>query len=111
MDLPDLHLHLDGSLRPSTLARFAQEDGLRVPPDILFSPGMGLERALSCFGFTLGRLTTPAPLSRQPDLRPPIPAPVGCHSHRLSQVAGVPPARHGRQARARGGSGLGRRWR
>lgn len=64
MNLADLHLHLDGSLRPETLAEFAAADGVAVPNDILFEPGMGLDRALSCFGFTLGRLTKPARVAR-----------------------------------------------
>jgi adenosine deaminase len=64
MGLPDIHLHLDGSLRPDTLAHFAKEDGVSVPRDILFEPGMGLTRALSCFGFTLDRLTLPSRVER-----------------------------------------------
>jgi adenosine deaminase len=62
--LPDLHRHLDGSLRPSTLAELAREAGARVPDDLAFSPGMGLEAALSRFAFTLSLLQGPAAVRR-----------------------------------------------
>mgnify|MGYP002631765384 CR=1 FL=1 len=67
MSLADIHVHLDGSLRPDTLEEFAREDGADVPRDILFEPHMGLARALSCFGFTLDRLTHPARVARVAD--------------------------------------------
>ena len=51
--LVDLHRHLDGSLRPATLLRFAQADGVEVPQNLTFSAGMGLSEALSRFRFTL----------------------------------------------------------
>ncbi len=57
--LPDLHRHLDGSIRPSTLREFAALDGLVVPPDLPFTAGMGLDDALARFGFTLSLLQTP----------------------------------------------------
>ena len=57
--LPDLHRHLDGSLRPSTLAEFADADGLTVPEDLPFTPDMGLDDALARFGFTLSLLQSP----------------------------------------------------
>ena len=53
---PELHRHLDGSLRPATLAALAAARGLSVPADLPFSPGMGLEAALSRFAFTLSTL-------------------------------------------------------
>ena len=60
MGLSDIHLHLDGSLRRQTVEAFAREDGVTLPPQLLFAPGMGLDRALACFGFTLRLLRTPA---------------------------------------------------
>ncbi len=54
--LADLHRHLDGSLRPATVAALSEERGLRVPLDLAFSPGMGLAEALSRFAFTLSLL-------------------------------------------------------
>lgn len=54
--LADLHRHLDGSIRPSTLADLAARKGVSVPRDLAFSPGMGLEAALSRFAFTLSVL-------------------------------------------------------
>lgn len=62
--LADLHRHLDGSLRPSTVAELAAELGHRVPPDLAFVPGMGLAAALSRFAFTLSLLQTPQALTR-----------------------------------------------
>ncbi|MFT3769899.1 MAG: adenosine deaminase family protein [Minicystis sp.] len=62
--LADLHRHLDGSLRPSTVAELAARAGLTVPPDLAFSPGMGLEAALSRFAFTLSLLQDPAAVRR-----------------------------------------------
>lgn len=58
-DLADLHRHLDGSLRRTTLEAFSQADGVAVPPDFAFHAGMGLDEALARFGFTLARLATP----------------------------------------------------
>ena len=55
----ELHRHLDGSLRPATVADFARRDGLAVPADLPFHRGMGLPAALSRFGFTLSLLRTP----------------------------------------------------
>lgn len=57
--LADLHRHLDGSLRPSTLAAFAARKGVQVPADLPFCPAMGLEAALSRFAFTLSLLQHP----------------------------------------------------
>jgi adenosine deaminase len=54
--LSDLHRHLDGSMRLSTLRELAQERGLTVPSELTFTPGMGLEAALSRFAFTLSCL-------------------------------------------------------
>lgn len=65
-DLPlaDLHRHLDGSLRPSTVAELADRAGVAVPADLVFSTGMGLEAALARFAFTLSLLTTPESVER-----------------------------------------------
>jgi adenosine deaminase len=58
-DLVDLHRHLDGSLRRSTLEAFSEADGVAVPDDFAFHTGMGLDEALARFAFTLARLSTP----------------------------------------------------
>lgn len=62
--LADLHRHLDGSLRPATVAELAARAGLAVPPDLAFSPGMGLDAALARFDFTLSLLQTPEAVAR-----------------------------------------------
>lgn len=67
MDLPDLHRHLDGSLRPGTVEALAAARGLAVPPDLPFTPGMGLAAALQRFAFTLSLLDTPAAVRRVAD--------------------------------------------
>lgn len=60
----DLHRHLDGSLRPATVAALAAERGLAVPPDLPFHEGMGLQACLDRFAFTLSLLDTPAAVRR-----------------------------------------------
>src|SRR5258708_30905483 len=62
--LADLHRHLDGSLRPSTVTELAARLGLTVPGDLAFSPGMGLAAALARFAFTLSLLETEAAVRR-----------------------------------------------
>lgn len=62
--LADLHRHLDGSLRPSTLAELAAPLGLPIPEGFGFHPGMGLPAALACFRTTLRVLQTPAAVER-----------------------------------------------
>lgn len=54
--LPDLHRHLDGSLRRATLDALAAANGVTVPADLRFQRGMGLEGALACFRVTLSVL-------------------------------------------------------
>jgi adenosine deaminase len=61
---PDLHRHLDGSLRPSTLAELAARAGARVPDDLVFTAGMGLDAALSRFAFILGLIQGPREVRR-----------------------------------------------
>ncbi len=56
--LSDLHRHLDGSLRRSTLEELAAAHGKTVPADLCFFPGMGLTAALARFEFTLSLLQT-----------------------------------------------------
>jgi len=51
----DLHRHLDGSLRESTLRALAPN----APQDIYFRPAMGLDDALSRFAITLAVLRAP----------------------------------------------------
>jgi adenosine deaminase len=58
--LADLHRHLDGSLRSSTLEELAG----RVPANLAFTPGMGLAAALARFEFTLSALQQPAAVRR-----------------------------------------------
>jgi adenosine deaminase len=63
-DFSDLHRHLDGSIRPSTLSDLASERGFEVPSDLVFRPGMGLDEALSRFAFTLSLLERPEEVRR-----------------------------------------------
>lgn len=60
----ELHLHLDGSLRPATVRALAAEHRLTVPPDLLFHAGMGLADALARFAFTLSLIQRPAEVRR-----------------------------------------------
>ncbi len=62
--LADLHRHLDGSLRPATLAELADGAGLDQPGDLRFTPGMGLAAALERFAHTLSVLQTPDAVRR-----------------------------------------------
>src|SRR5262249_38079416 len=64
MSLADLHRHLDGSLRPSTVAELAARQGAAVPRDLAFTTGMGLEAALSKFAFLLSLIQRPAEVRR-----------------------------------------------
>ncbi len=65
--LADLHRHLDGSLRPATLAELLGRAGRALPEDLLFRPGMGLAGALSRFALTLSVLQRPAAVRRVAD--------------------------------------------
>ena len=56
--LPDLHRHLDGSLRLATVLELAAGKGVAAPQPLAFQPGMGLQAALSRFAFTLSLLET-----------------------------------------------------
>ncbi len=62
--LPDLHRHLDGSVRPSTLAELAAARGRSVPKTLPFRAGMGLDMALKKFAFVLAYLQEPAQVRR-----------------------------------------------
>jgi adenosine deaminase len=62
--LPDLHRHLDGSLRPSTVRELAAGRGVEVPEPLAFQPGLGLQAALARFAFTLSLLDRPEAVSR-----------------------------------------------
>jgi adenosine deaminase len=62
--LADLHRHLDGSLRPATVAELAARLRLHVPDDLPFRAGMGLKEALGRFAFTLSLLRTPQAVER-----------------------------------------------
>ena len=54
--LADLHRHIDGSLREQTLRELAAAAGVEVPPDLRFTPGIGLEEGLARFRVTVGAL-------------------------------------------------------
>jgi adenosine deaminase len=62
--LPDLHRHLDGSLRPSTLAELAAAKGRSVPRTLPFRSGMGLDAALKKFAFILQFIQDPPQVTR-----------------------------------------------
>ena len=64
LPLADLHRHLDGSLRPSTLHELAQRKGLAVPQDLPFQAAVGLDAALARFAFMLSLLQCPTELRR-----------------------------------------------
>lgn len=60
----DLHRHLDGSLRESTVRELAEGEGVAVPSALRFHAGMGLDEALSKFAFTLSLLQSPEAVER-----------------------------------------------
>lgn len=60
----DLHRHLDGSLRPDTLAELAEAAAVAVPERLRFEAGMGLDEALARFAFTVSLLQDPAAVRR-----------------------------------------------
>lgn len=62
--LADLHRHLDGSLRESTLRELAAPLGIEIPASFRFSHGMGLRAALRCFELSLAVMQTPAAVRR-----------------------------------------------
>ncbi len=62
--LADLHRHLDGSLRRTTVDDLAEAAGRAVPDDLCFYPAMGLEEALARFAFTLSLLQRPDAVRR-----------------------------------------------
>ncbi len=62
--LPDLHRHLDGSLREATLRELAAGAGVELPRELRFRPGMGLAAALERFRVTLAVLQEPAAVRR-----------------------------------------------
>ena len=65
--LPELHLHLDGSLREITLRELAAREGVELPGRLSFSPGMGLSEALALFSHTLSVLQSTENLRRVAD--------------------------------------------
>ncbi len=66
--LPELHLHLDGSLRLDTLKALAEDQGAELPGrDLRFTPGMSLRAALERFEITLGVLQRPEAVRRVAD--------------------------------------------
>ena len=60
----ELHRHLDGSLRASTLEALAAEQGVSLPAAVRFRKGMGLQAALACFEVTLSVLQGPDAVER-----------------------------------------------
>ena len=62
--LADLHRHLDGSLRPTTLTELAGEHGVVLPDDVRFRPAMGLDEALARFAIILSVLQEPTAVRR-----------------------------------------------
>lgn len=62
--LAELHRHLDGSLRRSTLEDLARQHNREIPDPLGFWPGMGLDQALAQFAVTLSVLQNPAAVER-----------------------------------------------
>lgn len=52
----DLHRHLDGSIRLSTMYELASLLNINIPQNLFFYDGMGIVEALSRFSFTLSLL-------------------------------------------------------
>ena len=64
LNLSDLHRHLDGSLRLSTVRELAAKLGLPIPGQLYFERGMSLEGCLARFEFTLALLQRPEAVKR-----------------------------------------------
>ena len=60
----ELHCHLDGSLRLSTLEELLRQKNYQIPENIQFYPGMGIQEALSRFQTTLSVLQEPDAVER-----------------------------------------------
>ena len=60
----ELHCHLDGSLRLSTLEELLRQKNYQIPEKIHFYPGMGIHEALSRFHTTLSVLQDPDAVER-----------------------------------------------
>jgi adenosine deaminase len=60
----ELHCHLDGCVRLSTLTELLIEKNLELPTNIKFYPGMGIDEALSRFKTTLSVLQEPDAVAR-----------------------------------------------
>ena len=60
----ELHCHLDGSLRYSTLEELLLQKNYQITDDIRFYPGMGIQEALSRFQTTLSVLQEPDAVER-----------------------------------------------
>src|SRR3954470_4106293 len=68
----ELHVHLDGALRPATMLELAREQGIRLPADtpdglakaMLVRDAKNLEEYLEKYDITLSVLQTPAALER-----------------------------------------------
>ena len=60
----DLHVHLDGSLRPDTVRELAHADGVEAPESIVIREPGSLVDYLRVFDFTLALLQTPEAIER-----------------------------------------------
>jgi adenosine deaminase len=65
--LPDLHRHLDGSLRRATALELAERYDVDVPQPLAFTAGMGLAAALELFAFSTAILQHPSAVRRVAD--------------------------------------------
>jgi len=64
MRFPDLHRHLDGSIRPATLFELARRANRVPPPDLMAPRNESLAAALKKFDFILSLLQEPAEVRR-----------------------------------------------
>jgi adenosine deaminase len=65
--LAELHRHLDGSLRRTTLDELAAAHDLSIPDDFGFYPGIGVESGLALFHTTVSVLQQPDAVRRVAD--------------------------------------------